>query len=517
VKMAKSNYGYVQINSDSTATTSEFNIFNPSAYSSFSAYSASNGTNFTENAGFSGLYFTETGDYQVVCSLYTSASANTSVTVKIDHVSFGTPQGVLNSFTFNLNQSINGYQPAERTLQAMITGVLDEVNAIQVKFEDTSGNAVVMPGTSVFVTKMDSGFGSIERVSDTAEASAEYNPFDTTQAPGSTGATSVLTDGSIVSETSAGTGSLKTTTAGLGVFLYTGVQDRGGTGSRNVDSYFYVNDVNADGVDFRNWKATAEEPIEASFFAARSFTANDVLRMGNESTLTFKNNAGSAISFYQPNSDSHFNYLVTKTASDSISSGSTFTLFDEDNYTTYTTASHQSGITFDSTNGKFTISRDGDYLLMLSARPDAGGIDTPGYLAISLLKNAATIQTVDNYFSLQNDPVERTSLFLVPSASSGDTFSFSTVANGSVAEGIKDGTAVLVLEMFETDTIPPLIAEGVADPSSINSSFIVTLYNSGSLNAQYEREIEQVPFSLGIRGPLSLRGRTSSSVVVPKK
>lgn len=70
---------------------------------------------------------------------------------------------------------------------------------------------------------------------------------------------------------------------------------------------------------------------------------------------------------------------------------------------------------------------------------------------------------------------------------------------------------------YVTGTIPPLIAEGVADPSSIDSSFIVTLYNSGSLNAQYERKIEQVPFSLGIRGPLSLRGRTSSSVVVPKK
>ena len=104
--MAKSNYGYVQINSISNSPTSEFNIMNSSQYSSFSyispASASTNAVNF-EQSPFPALYFTEQGDYQVVVSLYTSASANTTAQVKIEHVSFSSPQGVLNTFSHSID------------------------------------------------------------------------------------------------------------------------------------------------------------------------------------------------------------------------------------------------------------------------------------------------------------------------------------------------------------------------------------------------------------------------------
>jgi len=58
--------------------------------------------------------------------------------------------------------------------------------------------------------------------------------------------------------------------------------------------------------------------------------------------------------------------------------------------------------------------------------------------------------------------------------------------------------------------------QGPANASSINSSFVITVYESGSLNEQYVRGVAQTPFSLGVRGPLSLRGRSADQVVTPK-
>jgi len=66
-----------------------------------------------------------------------------------------------------------------------------------------------------------------------------------------------------------------------------------------------------------------------------------------------------------------------------------------------------------------------------------------------------------------------------------------------------------------TEGATPNEPEGPANPSVINSSFIITSYESGSLNEQYTRGVAQVPFSLGVRGPLSLRGRSASQVVAP--
>lgn len=517
--MAKSNYGYVQINSISNSPTSEFNIMNSSQYSSFSyispASASTNAVNF-EQSPFPALYFTEQGDYQIVVSLYTSASANTTAQVKIEHVSFSSPQGVLNTFSFDIN-SAAGVTQNERTIQAMIKNTPDALNGIQVKMTDTSGNTSVYPGTSIFITKMNSGFASIELTGDTAEQAAEYNPFDTTQAPGSSATTSVLADDSgIVSETSAGTGSLETTTAGLGVFLYTGVQYRASAGSANVNAKFYENDTDVDGLTFTNYRASSEDPIEASFFVVKEFSANDVLRIGNQSTQAFSNNTGSAISFYQPNSNSHFRFVSTKNSSNAISSGSTFTLFDEDFYSTYAPVNYGSGITYTSTNGRFTVSRDGDYLILLSTRPDPGGVDTPGYLALTSLKNSNPIQSVDNYFSLAIDPVERTSMFLMQTASAGDFFSIKAVANGALTNGIDDATAILVLELFEADPAPPgppVFNQGTPG-NLISDDFTINTYAQDVLSVQYDRQgSAQVPFVLGNRGPLTIRGRTLAQVI----
>ena len=44
----------------------------------------------------------------------------------------------------------------------------------------------------------------------------------------------------------------------------------------------------------------------------------------------------------------------------------------------------------------------------------------------------------------------------------------------------------------------------------VGDDYTINNFKSGSLSNQYERNPEQVPFSLGIRGPRHLRGRTTS-------
>ena len=44
----------------------------------------------------------------------------------------------------------------------------------------------------------------------------------------------------------------------------------------------------------------------------------------------------------------------------------------------------------------------------------------------------------------------------------------------------------------------------------IADDYTLEIYTSGSLPSQYDRNVDQVPFSLGIPGPRFLRGRTTA-------
>jgi len=46
--------------------------------------------------------------------------------------------------------------------------------------------------------------------------------------------------------------------------------------------------------------------------------------------------------------------------------------------------------------------------------------------------------------------------------------------------------------------------------SLVGDDYTINSFKSGSLGSQYERNSDQVPFSLGVRGPRHLRGRTTS-------
>jgi|15BtaG_2_1085339.scaffolds.fasta_scaffold00179_15 hypothetical protein len=79
----------------------------------------------------------------------------------------------------------------------------------------------------------------------------------------------------------------------------------------------------------------------------------------------------------------------------------------------------------------------------------------------------------------------------------------------SNAAGVSSAQKPLIVYVDHYD-----YAEGIAQ-AAISSDFSIVTYQSGVLSNQYERDVEQVPFILGVHGPLTLRGRQASQVVVP--
>lgn len=71
-----------------------------------------------------------------------------------------------------------------------------------------------------------------------------------------------------------------------------------------------------------------------------------------------------------------------------------------------------------------------------------------------------------------------------------------------------DNTKVPIITYVE-GVSGPTYAESTAS-SLISDSNIISSFNSNVLGNQFSREVEQVPFSLGVRGPRHLRGRTTS-------
>ena len=56
--------------------------------------------------------------------------------------------------------------------------------------------------------------------------------------------------------------------------------------------------------------------------------------------------------------------------------------------------------------------------------------------------------------------------------------------------------------------------EDVAPVPLINNNNDINTFSQDSLSVQYDRETPQVPFKFGIRGPGTLRGRSTEASVV---
>ena len=99
------------------------------------------------------------------------------------------------------------------------------------------------------------------------------------------------------------------------------------------------------------------------------------------------------------------------------------------------------------------------------------------------------------------DPVEKT-ICAIFDAEAGETFTFKLQGiRGKIAEG----TGVT---MVKIDDLKDLHVQSIPTDSLIADDFTINSFSAQGLSPQHDRVgTEQVPFALGVRGPMSLRGR----------
>ena len=187
--------------------------------------------------------------------------------------------------------------------------------------------------------------------------------------------------------------------------------------------------------------------------------------------------------------------------------------FDEDLWTSYSTTVHSAatGITYTSSNGTFVVANAGKYFVLWNV---VLGDATNSSNRNVLIKNGST--TVFNAPAMvftSYDPLEKT-VCVILDADAGDTFTFKLQGvRGKIAEG----TGITMFRVDDLEHLNPffydrpgtdLFDDRHAPEALIADDFTINSFSTDGRSVQYNRAgSKQVPFTLGIPGPLSLRGR----------
>ena len=186
-------------------------------------------------------------------------------------------------------------------------------------------------------------------------------------------------------------------------------------------------------------------------------------------------------------------------------------IFDEDQWggslsITETTAASDSDIVFVPASGRINL---------LASEP------TDWFVSISVGMNGDDADTADgavNYFRLDQggDEIFRS----YSRAASGESPENCTIAMiirqgpdasylvprmGSFDGEIDDGTSISIFRLnnrIKTEGTPT---------AEIANDFTINNFNKDTVDKQYNRQVDQVPMKLGVRGPMSLRGRRTSN------
>jgi len=242
-----------------------------------------------------------------------------------------------------------------------------------------------------------------------------------------------------------------------------------------------------------------------------------------------------------PNS---FLNVVIRSDSSALGTGDA-NIFDEDNYSSFSftdpndasnkavadgaagvvdaTIGGNRGITYTKSDGRFTISEDGDYFVMSNLGVDTvtnnssithfvqqndeggpsggsgqGAINTNGLTSLFYAKNAY-------------DPITNLLMGIIP-CKKGDYLTFNVT---STSADIQDGTSVIIYRLGPVRAPAPGFdqlfdggSNGVGQPIVQTDDTI----DSADKGDQRDRRTEQSPFRMSVNGPLTLRGRARSSL-----
>jgi len=502
--MALATYAHVLTTATSNIfDTTEFNVFDEDNYSSYTKEATTNGITYDSSTG----EFTvgSTGTYYIIAALQTlvgSSITGGNVTWRIklngSEVASGT---FLPSAT---------YGQAEDTFQTVINATSGQ--SITVTIQDNSGSdhkLSARKNSSIFIYKAENDYGLLTRTADSTGTTTAYNVYAT-----SSGGSVVFESGSgAIVEDASGNGIFKFTETKPALLMHNGFYD-GSSGNPDLSTQIDVNGFVVNTYTAR--KRSDEEPREISVFSAYGFSANDKATISSDTNIyanfAVSGSSAAAIGLHPTN---NFSWRTVQSNSDVATAGSEFNIYATGSYSSFSSFGYNTGSSYDSDSGQVTIARDGDYIIFSSNYFECS-VDTD--ISFKVKKNGVEVNNILFHIDTATEPVERSCITLLSSASAGDTVQF--FASGTAGDiQTNTGTTFVIAELLADDPpappAPPSFNQGSAG-ALIGDDFTLNTFAQDTLSAQYDRSgTAQVPFILGQPGPLRLRGRTLAQVIKP--
>jgi hypothetical protein len=160
------------------------------------------------------------------------------------------------------------------------------------------------------------------------------------------------------------------------------------------------------------------------------------------------------------------------------------------------------GITYDQSDGTFTVHEDGLYFVMHNSYTTTDGTDQT--IAFKILVNGVAQITSDSiYIDTLPDPMNTTNSGFLE-LQSNDVVTITIKGSSTLVKLTHGaGSTLTILRYYGFfSSLDTTAADGL-----INDDFTIDTFSQGNLSAQYDRNIAQVPFKLGVRGAGTLRGR----------
>tara|TARA_R110001592_G_scaffold137852_1_gene356170 strand:- start:216 stop:1757 length:1542 start_codon:yes stop_codon:yes gene_type:complete len=402
------------------------------------------------------------------------------------------------------------FDPLSHTHQRIISVSAGDI--LHIKGVASANKFAIVAGSSLIINKITSGVFASSTVSTagTNNTTSEFNPLDTDGDGPAFGSTFKVASGITFAGAA---GSMTVPSAGRYFIMVNNLI--GAAGSTNSNNTIHIKSGSTElyTIDTRVQHQTDAEETTICFI--EDLAASAVLTMtwdiGSGNCFAA---VGTTFTVYRLNDDisnrqealdftGELIAVVNKASS--TASAAEINPFDEDNYSSADfDTRYANGITFASSDGTFTIGEKGTYWIFYTAQISTASDAT---VTTKIKVNGTAIFTSAVHIDSLNDPMNRTHTTIVD-CEAGASITTTIDSNSPNIQHLAGSsiTIIRVPDWAHRETTPDALIAG---------DFTINTQKINTLSRQYDRMPDQVPFVLGTRGPLSLRGRSFATTETP--
>ena len=452
------------------------------------------------------ITFQNDGTYHIVANLITETASGMrthTVTFNLNSDSAIYTGAVLTPATFD---------PLSHTHQRIISVSAGDV--LHIKGVANASTFGINAGSSLIINKITSGVFASSTVSTagTNDVTTEFNPLDTGGDGPAFGSTFKVASG-ITFDGAAG--SMTVPSAGRYFIMVNNLIGAGGT--TNSDNTIHIKSGITELYTVATRVQHQTDAEETTICFVEDLAASAVLTMtwdiGSGNCFAA---LGTTFTVYRLNDDisnrqealdftGELIAVVNKASS--TASAAEINPFDEDSYSSPPAdfdTRYANGITFASSDGTFTIGEKGTYWIFYTAQISTASDAT---VTTRIKVNGTAIFTSAVHLDSLNDPMNRTHTTIVDCVAGASITT--TIASNSPNIQHLAGSSITIIRVSDwahRETTPVALIAG---------DFTINTQKINTLSRQYDRMPDQVPFILGTRGPLSLRGRSFAVTETP--